>query len=427
MNNNVAPDEKLDINIRDISDTSGQVAIGKYNSQFRIENPSAEALIELIKYLDERRKFNDDILKNYSPSALPRYPAELSTFVTENRVDEITQGLVYLENHDILLISGVGGVGKTTLAQALVETRPANVPLPFWFDHKSHSSSTLGDILEKLAEYLQAPVIASFKEEKREAKQHDIDRLIGIMQMKEYVWLIFDNLETILEKDRHFHDPDINRLFTSLRNTSHNAKIIVTSRMMPILANGDHLIDSIEDEKKELKGLTINFAIDYLIKNGLDSLEQEKLKKLAEGVDGHPLALRLLVELVKEYGVQDIMNDLGIYKKSRENTIRIARRLFEKLAGDEKELLEYLSVFRQPAPRNALKKMFTERTSLDAIEKLTSKSLLETDHEGSYWLHSLVREFAYDDLENKKEVHEIAMQYYLSILLPEERTSGTVP
>ncbi|MBE9540982.1 MAG: tetratricopeptide repeat protein, partial [Proteobacteria bacterium] len=67
--------------------------------------------------------------------------------------------------------------------------------------------------------------------------------------------------------------------------------------------------------------------------------------------------------------------------------------------------------------------MFTPNTSEDAVENLIDKSLLETDHEGSYWLHPLVREFAYDDLENKIEVHEIAMQYYLSLSLPEERTS----
>ncbi|HUV83226.1 MAG TPA: tetratricopeptide repeat protein, partial [archaeon] len=54
---------------------------------------------------------------------------------------------------------------------------------------------------------------------------------------------------------------------------------------------------------------------------------------------------------------------------------------------------------------------------------LIDKSLLETDHEGHYWLHPLVREFAYDDLKNKIEVHEIALQYYLLLPLPEERMS----
>ena len=106
MNNKNTSDEKQDIKTGDFNDISGQVAIGNYISQFRFENPSAEALIELMEYLDKRRKLNEKILKNYTPSDLPRYRAELSKFVTENRVDEITQGLVYLEDHNILLIRG---------------------------------------------------------------------------------------------------------------------------------------------------------------------------------------------------------------------------------------------------------------------------------------------------------------------------------
>ncbi|MCJ7625107.1 MAG: tetratricopeptide repeat protein, partial [Anaerolineaceae bacterium] len=355
-------------------------------------------------------------------SSLPEYPARLREFVTDNRADELTQYLNYLQNHRILFISGVGGIGKTTLVRALVETRPANVPLPFWFDFVKKPDATLGDVLEQLAGYLNAPQIAQFREKGREAGQDDINRLTDELGKRDSPWLIFDNLETALN-NRNFHDPGIDSLFTSLRDSSHQAKIIITSRTLPVLADGGSLIDILEDNKLELKGLETNFALDYLVKNGLDKVEQSQLQELASSVDGHPLALKLLIGLVKKFGINDTLNDLSTFKRHKESTIKIARRLFYKLAGDEKELLEHISVFRQPETETAIKKMFTATTSEDAFENLMEKSLLETDHEGSYWLHPLVREFAYDDLENKKEVHEIAMQYYLSIHLPEERTS----
>jgi hypothetical protein len=166
--------------------------------------------------------------------------------------------------------------------------------------------------------------------------------------------------------------------------------------------------------------LKLDFAVDFLVKNGLDGVEREKLEELATGVDGHPLALRLLVELVKEIGISDTLEDLSLYKQSKEETIKKARKLFEKLAGDEKELLENISVFRKPETRTAIERMFTDKTPKDAIRKLINKSLLETDRKGSYWLHPLVREFSYDDLEKKKEVHKLACQYYPSIKMPEK-------
>jgi len=409
-----------------IGDVTGRLAIGKYINQIQLtpEKLSAEELIKLMEHLNQKRQesANKEILESYSPSALPDYPPRLKGFVIENRLDDLNRALIYLQDHRILLVSGVGGVGKTTLARALIETRPANVPLPFWFDCSMNMDLTLGYALEKLASYMNAPHIADFKTEGREARQEDIDRLTDELQKREPVWLVFDNLETILD-DRHFHDLGMDSLFTSLRNSTHQAKIIVTSRTLPILKDGESLIDTVEDEKQELTGLEIEFAIDYLMKNGLGEIEYKKLEDLVGSVDGYPLALKLLVGVVKKFGVSDTLHDLSKYQRRKEDVIKKTRRLFDRLAGDEKELLERVSVFRRPAPISAIVVLFTGGTSEDAVDKLIDKSLLETDHEGKYWLHPLVREFSYDDLEDKIGVHKLACQYYLDLPLPEKRTT----
>lgn len=165
-----------------------------------------------------------------------------------------------------------------------------------------------------------------------------------------------------------------------------------------------------------------DFAIDSLAKNGLDSLELDELKRLAKDVDGHPLALKLLIILVKKFGISDTLKDLTRYKDLKESTIKKTRRLFDKLAGNEKELLERISVYRQAETMNAIKIMFTDKTPIDAVDNLIDESLLETDHKGSYWLHPLVQEFPYDDLEDKKGAHKLAGEYYMSLDRPKKLT-----
>ncbi len=406
----------INLNVENID----QLAVGNYNNQYikNIEN------INIIECPIPRRKEarNQEIISLYTPSTLLDYPERLKQFVTENRAEELKNALTYLENNRILLLSGVSGVGKSTLARALVELKPINVPKPFWFCFYQNQDAKLGDILEKLATYMNAPEIAAFNIEKREPGKTDVDKLTDELYRRSEIWLIFDDLSTVIE-DTRFKDKGIDFLFYSLRFNTHNAKIIVTSRILPILENGENLIDVVEgEEKQHLNGLRTDFAVNYLSSNGLDKVEPEKLEELATGVDGHPLALRLLVKLVKQFGANDILEDLSIYQEHKEDTIKKARKLFDKLAGEEKEFLERISVYRESVSIKGLKEMFTENSPKSAIKKLIDKSLLETDHNGNYWLHPLVKEFAYDDLENRKEIHLIAYNYYKSLSLPERPT-----
>ena len=408
-----------------VGDITGQQAIGKYINQINLQlgEMSVEELIKLMDNLNQKRKdaANLEILNCYNPSALPEYPLKLKEFVTRNRVEEINKAFIYLQNHRILLLKGIGGIGKTTLARALVDIRPAPVPLPFWFDFRQNEDAKLGDILEKLAGYMNSPDLLGFKDEKREPEKKDIDKLTDKLRIGPPVWLIFDNLETLLD-DIYFHKEYMDLFFTCLHDNTHQAKIILTSRVFPKLRNGEDLIDVIGEEKQDVKGLKINFAVEYLAGNGLDKVGYQKLMELATGVDGHPLALKLLVKLVKDYGSSDILNDLSIYLKEKVDTIKKAKKLFDKLAGTEKELLERVSVYREPVKLKGLKEMFIESTSKNAVKKLLDKSLLETDHNGNYWLHPLVQEFSYEDLKNKKEAHLIAYNYYKPVNLPENPT-----
>ncbi len=256
-----------------------------------------------------------------------------------------------------------------------------------------------------------------------------MDKFTGELNSRNEIWVFFDDLSIMLENTK-FSDKGIELLFSSLRYRAHNAKIILTSRVLPKLGNGESLIDVVEDEEKQhLTGLETYFAVDYLAKNGRDSLELDELIRLAEDVDGHPLALKLLVGLVIKFGISDTLRDLTRYKDLKENTIKKTRRLFDKLAGNEKELLERISIYRQAKTMDSIEIMFTNMTPRNALDNLIDESLIETDHKGSYWLHPLVQEFAYNDLEDKKELISLQWNIICLYTLPKNllkrRMSGT--
>ena len=421
-NSDFSKEIELIVNVNINIDLVKKIIFGDGNIILNLEDVKGEELIKIMEYMDWKRqeKLEQKTLKSYSFSVLPDYSENFVKFVTENRAEELSSALNHLQKNKILLFSGIAGVGKTTVSRVLVDFRPTGVPEPFWFSFYHNRDANLEDVLEVLAAYLEAPEILSFKGQ-RQAGNADIDRFTEELRKRNTVWLIFDDISYIIDEKQNFIDPGLGFFFKSLRDNNHKAKVILTSRVMPLLENGEYLINEREDENRQkIKGLKKEFAISYLSKNGFENIEVKTLEFLIESVDGHPLSLQLLVGLAKKHTAENILRDLNLFKKRQKDRIKIARFLFDKLAGEEKELLERIAVYRQPESLEAIKTMFTERTPIDSVDILHDKSLLEIDRSGKYWLHPLVQEFSYKDLKDKKEAHMRAVNYYLSLQLPEK-------
>jgi len=423
-NPDLAKEIELIVNVNIDIDVVKQLIFGDNNLILNLEGVKGEELIKIREYMEWKRQeeVKQEILKSYSSSVLPDYSENLLKLVAENRAEELSSALKHLQKNKILLFSGIAGIGKTTLARVLVNFRPTNIPEPFWFNFYHSRDAKLEDVLEALAAYLEAPEILGFKG-KRQAGNTDINRLTEELRKRDSLWLFFDDLSYIIDEEQNFIDSDLGLLFEALRDNAHNAKIILTSRIMPLLDNGEYLIDELEDEnKQQIRGLRQNFAISYLKENGFESVKLNVLESLVKNIDGHPFSLKLLAGLAKKHKAENILKDLSLFRKHQKDRIKNARFLFDKLVGGEKELLERISVYRRPEPMEAIKIMFTDNVPVDSVDTLLDKSLLETDHDGNYWLHPLVQEFSYEDLINKKEAHMLAVEYYLSLPLSENPT-----
>lgn len=260
-NQDLAREIELIVNINIKIDVVKQLVFGNNNLILNLEGIEGEELIKVMKYMEWKRQeeLKHEILNSYSPSVLPDYSENLIKFVTENRAEELSEALNQLQENKIILFSGIAGIGKTTLARVLINFRPKDILEPFWFNFYHNKDANLEDVLEALAAYLETPEILSFKG-KRQAGITDINRLTEELRKRNSLWLVFDDLSYILNEERKFKDPEMDLFFTSLRKNTHRAKIIITSRILPLLENGESLIDQVNEKKTENRRVNNRFC-----------------------------------------------------------------------------------------------------------------------------------------------------------------------
>jgi len=400
-----------------------------FNLSFLVQtqdgNVSKEAIKRLLQEISPARKKVDEKLLTTTIQPLPFLGNKYRDLVLENRIEEIDRCIEYLANHNLMLITGLAGIGKTTIARLLAEFRHEDIPTPFWYDFDKATPDPSSDILEKLATYLQQPDIGQFLEEGRTIGQADLDHLIHALNQETRYWLIFNNVEKALDQELKFVEPPaggvgISQLFEALAASQHKATILMTTREEPRLDDGAPFVSGL-DQPNTITGLATEHAIKLLNNNWLQQVDEGLCETLAAGVDGHPLALTLLVELVKMEGSpESILVDLQKWRQHRLKTLTKAKGLFDRLVGEEKELLSYLSAYNEPLERSAFELMCDDGARPKTyLNTLFDKSLIRIE-KGLYSLHPLVRNFAYEDFDAHHEAELKAAERYLNLPVPDQ-------
>lgn len=232
----------------------------------------------------------------------------------ENELEFIETELLEHPNTWMLLIDGIGGIGKSSLAYELatklvqaIENEESDFEYVIWLSAKNNKLSLdfqvcdqepdfeeLEGLLDSILDFFEINIT---KYNDINSKQREIN---NILQMTKCL-LVIDNLETI-------SDEAIYKFFD--RVPSHN-KILLTSR--------DRRYKLLEAKALPLEGLrkddTINYIKNKVIKNKIDSLSNasdEILEKIAEKTHGHPLILEcLLHQIYMGKPVQSAITDLS--------------------------------------------------------------------------------------------------------------------
>jgi len=363
---------------------------------------------------------------------LPDLSAELFEQVGQNRRATLDLLLASIEIRSVTRIIGVGGVGKTSLVLAAVKMRPDGVREPLWINCEELPDATLDALLERIAAYLDWDDPDAAWKNERSAGISDVLRLADRLVDEPRIWLVIDALEVWLDNERQFRDPNVGELFKGLAARTHNARLIVITRVLPVLVGDKVPGGTFGKADIELAGLERTDGI-ALLRQSIPQAPQDddQLGGLVDRFGGHPQALSLLagqrqglylIRLLSEATTEPPDSDAGLAE--------FARRVLSRLRDQDRDLLRNLAVFRGPQPLDVFEHLLGDlNVARVTLDRLADENLLVVEHRqpvACFRLHPAVREAALADLgAGRPAAHLSAYKFYSSLTLdPEDDGPG---
>jgi serine/threonine protein kinase/tetratricopeptide (TPR) repeat protein len=392
-------------------------------AMLQIHNDTTRPVIAPGRQTDEKKRA-------YAVPPIPVLEPGEKELILANRHKEIQWSIEYLKSHRVLMVTGMPGIGKSSLARTLLESRPPETPPPFWYDFERQQSSgnTLGTLLDRISRYLGsflgpdvAEELLSFRNSPNgQASAHEVDILTDYLNHDKPIWMVFDNLEAVLTKGGNtFVDEGLEMLFSGLKNNSHNAKIIISSPFVPVLRSGGLLLE-FGTKPLALQGLSPSASVKCLQAHGLLDTPEDVLLSLAKKVEGHPFALYHVARYVEALGAEgafDIFPD-GLDAVSG----RFSASLQQRLSPEEFTALQATTVLKREISLEGLRKI--AQTTPGVLKRLRDEGLLEANEAGKFWLPTIVQSTVRTEKpELLRQAHLRAMQYYRELGLPISRRS----
>ncbi|MEH2230019.1 MAG: tetratricopeptide repeat protein [Nostoc sp.] len=354
-----------------------------------------------------------------SPGVLKAGNPNKSLAYWQGRKTEIAQIQQWLTDKNTFLIGieGIGGTGKSMLA-AKIYDEIEGFPKRFWAD-VSYGAG-FSDLARQVLSEFGFPV--------PEQETQLMQALVKCLQSGQYL-LIIDNLESLLQPDRQWGSQFYGDFFNAWVEYGGNSKVIVTTRERPELPKFTWL---------PLKGLQVAEGIALLTALGI----RGDLEDFVKLVDGHPLLLRLVADLLKEEYPQDrdlrrladlglgnlrqLLTDpqvVGVHRRENVGIVLVLDASFERLSELQKALLLNISVYRGAVDSAAAVAVLlgSSKTEIEGeLRNLVKRSLLLEKLNGKrrFEFQPVVLEYARYKAGNQTEAHQRAINYYLLNVKP---------
>ncbi|MBW4504573.1 MAG: AAA family ATPase [Scytonema hyalinum WJT4-NPBG1] len=374
---------------------------------------------------------------NITPKPPDPFLYDLQTWVGRESLIEDLLSQLHGETR-LVWLTGVSGIGKTTLAECLA-AKAWDANKPFQWIRVEILDGQSPDFATEAANLLTKMGDKDLDPQERNDPKRLGDRLLWKLQSNRY-WIQLDALERLLNSDQPTEFADSYWLtFFQLCLTSiqFQSLLVLTSQALP------KKMAVLKDRKfwhwAELKGLLSSECLDLFAKHGISATEENTLtlSKIGQAYEGHPLVLQVIAGEICEdfdgnvtqywerYGdefeqvarkLEAKRVDSFLYNQELKERVRErVEESLKQLSSDALDLLCRSAVYRRAVPQTFWQAMLwnhTPKQQQDAYSLLRNRALIEKEGtikgQDIIRQHNLISDIAYDLLWQDSSTWETA-------------------
>ena len=312
------------------------------------------------------------------------------------------------EHCRVVVILGLGGIGKTSLAITLAQQVLAQFEVVLF--RSLRNGPPLAEVLDQ--------AIRTISDQRAPPPEQLGDKLTGLVQMlrERRCLLILDNLESIMQPDASAGTyrtgyGEYGELLRVLGERDHRSCLLLTSRERPAE------LGPLAGRSTPVHMLTLSGLDDQACQHILEAREitgaPTTLHALARLYGGNPLALQLISEPIHELFGGDVGAFLAAGDAFFNGVGKLLAQQFARATPLEQTILYWLAIGREPVSLTALLAWMShaapQRAVLVALESLRRRMLIEhTAGQPAFLLQPVILEFLTDQLVEavRRELNE---------------------